>query len=379
MLKKIAIRVDSSVEIGSGHLMRCLTLAEKLRSNDICVFFITRELPGNCINVLVKHGFDVHKLPYNNESVLKHEKLTRYQSWLRVDWEVDAKQVSHLVQHIGNIDLLIVDHYGLDAQWELIIRSGVKRIMVIDDLANRKHACDILLDQNLYSNQHERYHNLISTSCLQLYGPKYVLLRDEFLQHRTFLHKDINNVARILIFLGGSDANNITEKVIKACIRLNKSGINFDVVVGSENPHKEKLQILCSKLPNFYYHCQIENMAELMRIADLSVGAGGAATWERCSLGLPTLVVSLGENDESFCQLFDAIGAQKYIGRACDVDEQSITNNLNTLISNKSARELMSRIAFDLIDGIGVNRLVSRLQVFFNLNKNDIEWENRIV
>ena len=142
----IAFRVDSSTQIASGHLMRCLTLAEKLNCKEK-IIFISRDLPGNISNLILKKGFKLTLL--NNEDL--DVSLKGYEKWLTVRQEQDAKETIEAIKNL-NLELLIVDSYAIDVKWEKMLRPSVKKIMVIDDLANRKHDCDILLDQNFDLN-----------------------------------------------------------------------------------------------------------------------------------------------------------------------------------------------------------------------------------
>lgn len=297
---KIIIRADASVDIGTGHIMRCLTLAEDLRKRKAEVAFICREMSGNCIELVMNQGFPVFRLPGIDE----------------FDAVLDAELVASLPCLCKKPDWLIVDHYNINAEWELRIRPTVGRIMVIDDLANRSHDCDILLDQNLFENMQWRYHNLTPSGCRQFLGPRYALLRDEFIETRRTLRARDGIVHRILIFFGGSDPTNETEKALLALNQLNCQDINVDVVVGSANPNGDKIQRICTVMTNVTFHRQVANMATLMANADLALGAGGTTTWERCFLGLPTLVVVVADNQEKPAQATDHAGLARVVGES---------------------------------------------------------------
>lgn len=299
---KVLFRTDASIEIGSGHLMRCLTLADQLRNEGAEVAFVCRDLPGGMFDLLHARGYRFARLPMAAAD--------------KVPQPSDAVETIKAARQLfpGGTDWLVVDHYRLDAEWERLLRPHTKRLMVIDDLANRFHDCDLLLDQNYYRDMERRYRGLVPEQCISLLGPKYVLLRPEFAQARQKLGVRDGNVRRILVFFGGSDPTNQTQKAVEALRLLGRWDIEVDVVVGSANPHCDAVQTMCGELPNVAFHRQVSNMAELISNADLGIGAGGAAMWERCYLGLPTLTVVFAANQERTTEDVAEIGAIEYLG-----------------------------------------------------------------
>jgi UDP-2,4-diacetamido-2,4,6-trideoxy-beta-L-altropyranose hydrolase len=299
---KILVRTDASVEIGSGHLMRCLTLADQLRCEGAEVAFICRDLPGGMFDLLNARGYRFAKLP-----LAEVEKVTQ---------QYDADETNKVAVQLfpDGVDWLVVDHYQLDAAWERLLRPCARKLMVIDDLANRPHDCDLLLDQNYYKDMEWRYHGLVPEGCITLLGPKYVLLRPEFATARQRRRARDGTVRRILIFFGGSDPTNQTKKAVEAIRLLGERDIEVDVVVGSANPYRNSIRKLCSELPNVEFHCQVSNMAELILNADLGIGAGGAAMWERCCLGLPTITVVFAANQVRTTEDVAGLGAIEYLG-----------------------------------------------------------------
>ena len=323
----IVFRVDSSIQIGSGHLMRCLTLADNLNC-ETKTLFIARDLDGN-LNNMISRRFKLSVLPKQN-----HNNLNGYEKWLTVSQEQDAQETIEIIKNL-KIDLLIVDSYAIDEKWENLIRPYVKRIMVIDDLANRKHDCDILLDQNFYCNASNRYKKIVSENCQLLLGPKYVLLRDEFYEKKTENGKIFSEIKNIFIFFGGSDLTNDTMKTLKAITLLEKMNFLVNVVVGNSNIYKEEIKMFCDKYEWITYYCQVDNIAELMNKADLAIGAGGTATWERCYLGLPAIVISVAENQRQLALDAHRIGIIKYLGSSDNVSVNDIFEAITYFISNK--------------------------------------------
>jgi UDP-2,4-diacetamido-2,4,6-trideoxy-beta-L-altropyranose hydrolase len=220
---------------------------------------------------------------------------------------------------------------------------------VIDDLADRRHDCDILLDQNYCDNLEDRYENLLPDHCLRLLGPKYVLLRPEFLLERRRLRKCDVNVRQMMIFFGGSDPSNETGKALQAIQLLGKTDIAVDVVVGAGNPHQDQIRQLCSRIPGACFHCQVDNMAELMAGADLAIGAGGTAMWERCYLGLPSLVVVVADNQLESVLASAGAGAVINAGTKERLQPEELGYHLNELISRPDLLKNMSNNALKLM------------------------------
>ena len=287
-----------------------------------------RLLEGNLIKLVRDKGFTVLTLP---ETPVNND-LQGYAKWLTVSQNQDADDMKAVISEFLDIDLLVVDSYAIDYIWENELRPYVKQIMVIDDLANRKHNCDILLDQNFYLNKEERYKKLVPENCQLYLGPKFALLRDEFHKVKANLRKRDGIIKNILVFFGGSDLTNETEKAIKAIELLNKPDITVNVVVGNGNKNKEKLKKLCEQNPQLKFYCQVDNMAELMNEADLAIGAGGTTIWERCFMELPSIVISVADNQTKICEDCAAEGILNYLGKSSDVNVEDITKALKEFI-----------------------------------------------
>jgi UDP-2,4-diacetamido-2,4,6-trideoxy-beta-L-altropyranose hydrolase len=343
----VYIRVDASLDIGTGHVMRCLTLAERLREHGATVCFISREHKGHLCDFIEKKGYEVLRLPVSevNKNI---PNLTPHSQWLGVSLSVDITQTKQLLRG-RRVNLLIIDHYAINEEWERAFRDIVDKIFVIDDLADRKHNCDFLLDQNYYENYQKRYLSLVPDSCKLFLGPSYVLLRNEFYNQLQKPKVRSEEVQRILIFFGGSDQTNETGKAIESFLELNRQDIHVDVVIGYSNIYKNEIASMCKRYEFLNFHCQVNNMAEFMSCADLSIGAGGTTTWERCFLGLPSIVVSIADNQEEICKTLGMKKIIKYIGKKEEVDHQIITRYLKELIVNNEERFQMSKLSYDLM------------------------------
>lgn len=317
--------------------MRCLTLADQLVAGGARVWLICRELPGAMVDAVRRYG---------------HSCLL-----LRTDGygaDIDAAASLGVICNeddiSGGVDWLIVDHYSLDAKWETLMRTAARKIMVIDDLANRPHDCDLLLDQNFYAGFESRYVGLVPDTARCLLGPAYVLLRPEFSKARKTLRRRDETVRRVLVFFGGSDSTNQTRRVLDGIDALQRHDIGVDVVVGSANPHREEVRAFCDSRPWASFHCQISNMAELIAAADLGIGAGGAAMWERCALGLPTLTVVFADNQVRTTQDVARTGAVAYLGWANDLSAAAYADAIREILDRPDDLASMSTKALELID-----------------------------
>jgi len=359
---QVVFRVDASVQIGSGHVMRCLTLADRLRERGADVLFVCRELVCNLTAVITGRGYALSQLPAPQEPLCRSE-WNRHSAWLEVDREHDAEQTLVCLQGLTErVEWLVVDHYALDREWEARMRSAVGNILVIDDLADRLHDCDLLLDQNLHADQETRYTGLVPSSCEQLLGPRFALLRPEFAEARNALKPRDGRVRRILVFLGVSDPGNATGKVLAALKELNRPGIAVDLVVGVQSPHVESLRQQCSELSQIVWHENVVAMASLMLSADLAIGGGGTTTWERCALELPTVIISLAENQTPISAEVAKRGGAIFLGAQSHVDVEHLFLALKELLIHPVRLKKIGMCAGNLVDTEGLNRVVGRME-----------------
>jgi UDP-2,4-diacetamido-2,4,6-trideoxy-beta-L-altropyranose hydrolase len=361
---KIAIRADASIAIGSGHIMRCLALADGLREQGASIAFITRTATGPLAARILEQGHALMLLPETNAARSEAEEaVTRHAGWLPVHWRADAQQSLDCLEKLGKVDWLIVDHYALDARWETQMRGVADKIMVIDDLADRPHDCDVLLDQNLQS-QRGRYSGCIPDACSSLLGPAFALLRPEFSRLRNQPQQAQANMPRLLVFMGGSDANNYTRHVLDALALAPMDNLAVDIVLGAMNPHIELVQAQCAKMPNCRLHIQTQNMAALMAQADWMLGGAGGATWERCCLGLPALLVGIASNQQQVALEMARRRAALYLGESGKISTESLAAMLAKIIRRDRLRQALSRRARSIVDGLGVQRAIAVLEGF---------------
>jgi UDP-2,4-diacetamido-2,4,6-trideoxy-beta-L-altropyranose hydrolase len=361
---QVAIRTDASLAIGTGHVMRCLTLAERLRAGGAGVLFLCRDLPGHQCAAIAARGFAVRRLPApaaaDAPADAPADGEPPHAHWLGVSWQRDAQESAAALP--WRADWLVLDHYGLDARWQRALRPAVSRILVIDDLADRPHDCDLLLDQNLSLAGPERYDGLLPAGAQRLLGPQFALLRDEFAAARATLGAPrTGSVRRLLVFIGGADQHNETGKVLHALQALQQQGalppgLHADVIAGGANPHYAALQARCAGLPYVTLHRQVGNMAALLAAADLAVGAGGGAMWERACLGLPALVIAVAGNQQGGSAAMAERGCALYLGPSAAVGPDLLHSALRTAFAAPGLLRHLGRQALALVDGRGAER-----------------------
>ncbi len=319
--------------------MRCLTLAEQLARRGADIEFISRDLDGNIGDVIRRAGFALRLLP-------------RLQGDLALDASVVARDAVDSIAVLAGkpVEWMVVDHYGLDCTWESRLRPATKYVFSIDDLANRKHDCDVLLDQNLYEGLQARYDGLVAASCIRLLGPQFTLLRGEFRKDFKRELASDGRIHNILVFFGGTDPTCETQKAIQAILLLAWRDVHYDVVVGISNPHWEEIRSLCSRLPDCSFHCQSNEMGKLMTRADLAVGAGGTSIWERAALHLPTITVITAENQRAVTDAVARTGAIRSAGWHQDLTLSLLAGNIRDS-STPDQLMAMSRACSALMKG----------------------------
>lgn len=361
---KIAFRVDASTAAGSGHVVRCLALASAARAIGWQAVFVCREHTGHLATLVRAQGFAVHLLPAPPQVVAAPSvnASESYAAWLGVSQQQDAQETVAALRGTA-IDWLVVDHYALSAQWELVLRKHVPRLLAIDDLANRPHQCEALLDQSLERSGTPRYAGLLPTDCVQLLGPRYALLRADFAEMRaqSLARRDVTtSLERVLVFMGGSDPQNETVRALQGLHQAERTLRHVDVVVGQGYPFLDDLrrQAQGSRVPVQVY-VQTPRMAELMTQADLAVTSGGGVSWEKCTLGLPSIVTIVGDNQALIAHELAAAGAQLTLGLANAISVDDYVCALDGL--NVAQLSAMSARAREICDGRGAQRVLDQL------------------
>ncbi len=347
----IVFRADASVTIGTGHVSRCLTLAESLKRRGAHITFICAAGSPAFVPRLTEVADAVIELPHLAAEVEGSSDDT----WLTVPSTIDAKAT---IAALGGrpVDWLVVDHYGIDASWESQLRPFVNRVMVIDDLANRPHDCDLLLDQNLRSAGDSGYSKLVPPTAQVLQGPAFALIRDEFAVGRQ--PHDRSTVARILVSFGGVDGANGTAVALDAIDALDTTERVVDVVIGAHHTTRDAIIQRCSDA-GYVCHVQTSAIADLMDAADVAIGAGGASSWERCTVGLPAIIVVTADNQSGIATELAARGAAINLGSIPTVSASTIADAIASLERDPHRLQQMSRAAYGVLnDRIDISEMM---------------------
>jgi UDP-2,4-diacetamido-2,4,6-trideoxy-beta-L-altropyranose hydrolase len=306
---RVLFRCDAGAIVGTGHFMRCFALADELHAQGVhvgfCMYdppeFIKSKLSGRSISLIKLQGEALHS-----------PRADDYSSWSALSPENDAVQTCTFACGM-QADWVVMDHYALDQRWDEILRRK-HRLLVIDDLANRSHACDILLDQNEYTHKETRYNVLVNSSAIKLLGAQYALLSHQHYQERARAEVR-TSLRRILICFGGSDPTGETVKLLTEVLKWPQHvDYQWTVVMGSLAKSAPEVQQMLHGRENFQVFFDANNIAQLMRKSDFSFGAGGSMTWERACAGLPAAVVSVSHNQVELCENLAAANLIYYLG-----------------------------------------------------------------
>lgn len=337
----VLFRTDASESVGTGHLMRCMTLGSALKKNGVSVTFACRPLAEPLRLATRARGFEL----------------------LSVDAPEAAQQAdAHAtLAAVGTrkFDWMIVDHYGLDAAWELRMREASRLSLVIDDVANRPHNCDVLLDQNLRRDGGSGYDRYLPTGCERLLGPRYALLDESFAEQRRRLA--VTERRAILISFGGSDPHSLTLPVLRALLQDTRRTSPIDVVVGALHRDAHAIEAAVAGAADVTVHRATREMAPLMAQAKIYIGAGGSTSWERCCLALPGVVVAVAENQEELCAALEAAGSHVYLGKGSKVSPAEIAQAALELLASPASLERLADRSAAIVDGHGAARVAARL------------------
>ncbi len=335
---KVLIRADASQTIGSGHVARCLTLAHCLRKQGASVTFASLTLPGHRLVNLAAQGLGTYAMKPG---------ASRDDIEALLPWQADIDAL----KGAGQFDWVIVDHYGLDARWETAARAIAPRVMAIDDLANREHSADLLLDQNLTASE-AAYAGLLAPGCTTFFGPRHALLAPAFEALRVSIRP---RVQRVLVNFGGFDVNGNT---LKAMVALDGvPGLEVDFIAGHANPDWAHLQAYVATRSNWTLHSFVEDFPALMATADLFVGAGGGTTWERAAMGMPTICLAVAHNQQANAERMAVAGAHVYLGEAAEVSSQALRQSVVALLDDAERRQGLANQSRQLVDGLGALRV----------------------
>ena len=350
---RVVFRVDASQHIGSGHVMRCLVLAEALRADGYTVLFATRAQVADLNDFILSKGFSVINL-IQPSYWRKPTGSADYATWLQVS-EIEDSQ--DFIYKVENADLVIVDHYGINLEWHNQVKNSLScTLMVIDDLV-RGHGGDIVLDQTLNRSALE-YTKL--NDCLALTGTDYALLKSGFRSSReSLLHSTLPKTHNILISMGGIDLPNASLSVLVELQHLIKK-IPTTVLLSKRSPNYEKVKAFVNENSDWVNHVDfVDNMPEFMAQYSIMVGAPGSTSWERACLGIPSIIVPIADNQQTIALQLESANAVKVVELE-NIESDFVTSLGEVLLHWHSYRAHN----FALCDGLGCDRTLKQLKRF---------------
>jgi UDP-2,4-diacetamido-2,4,6-trideoxy-beta-L-altropyranose hydrolase len=358
---RIAIRVDASRAMSLGHLTRCLTLADALRVRGAEIVFLCAPSIEDWRDMIADRGHALRVLELAAREVKDDERgAPAHADWLPWGWRSDAEATLAALVEMHPVEQLVVDHYALDERWEQAVRAGAPRIIAVDDLADRRHDCDLLLDHNAQDLTRDRYADLVPPAARRLIGPRYALLRPQFAAARGEHSRD-GGVGRALVFMSATDAKGATLLALDALARGRLASIPVDIVIGRACQHLMAIEARAAERGQTTVHVDTTDMAVLCSGADLAIGAGGVAALERCCLGLPTITLSIAANQEAGLAALDAAGAVRHLGAFEAWSGPALAREIESLIGDRLAMSSLAKNAEAIVDGVGADRCAARI------------------
>jgi len=342
MSLRIVIRADAGPSIGGGHAYRTAVLGERLQMQGAEVVYATRSESLTAVPSLESHGFRL----------------------LLLDSVAPFEEPIYIKEALGELDLFVLDHYHRGIEFERAVLPFSARLLVLDDLPTRQHACDFLLDQTL-GRQAAEYRSLIPSDCVVMTGPRYALLRPQFSRaRRAGRCRKRKSISRLLVMVGAGDISGVLNWTMDAlsCLEV---ALDIDIVTASEAYSELDGKALGKSRISIHRH--VTDMASLIADADLAIGAAGSASWERCCLGLPALLFILAENQIDVCQALHESGAAVNLGHFPGVSREHFLGEVRKLLNSERLLSKLSEKAALLCDGRGAERL---LELVFDENQS---------
>ena len=331
----ILLRADASAKTGGGHMGRCIALAQELGARGNLIEFATRADDRLGTSMLTRAEIPFRILGCND------------------DWQSDAKATRETAQ---TSDWVVVDHYGLDDRWETQIKKSGSNILVIDDLANRRHDCDILVDAGRAPGS-DAYRDLLPPECAVLLGPRYSMLRREF--HARQRRAPQTRKKNILVFFGSADGSELTIPVLEALDRIDcREYVNVHVVVTDANPRRRQVR----QFKGVIVHENVPNMAAVLGDMDMAIAAAGSTCWELACLGVPMVTVVTAQNQVQVNRTLREAGASASVGEVDETLDVRLRETVAALMADDARRRRMAVAGRTLVDGHGATRVARAIQ-----------------
>ncbi len=351
----ILFRADGSDQMGFGHLVRCSTLATQLSADGARVLLVTHSMDHCPQWVIDLFPGEIHELREHESSIPDEGDPVSHADWLVTTQNEDAEQTLELMARLQlkQADCLVVDHYGIDARWHRQMRPFCRKLLAIDDLADRDLDVDVLLDQNRSLQQATvDYGNHLPSEAVVLAGPHWSLIRSEFRNRRECPRSLNEQSPRLLVIMGGSDPGELTSAVVESLIGV-ETRLDITAVIGQSDQLQRLEKLRSSMVHDLRIRVAETQMASLMADADLAISAAGSAVWELCCMGVPMALLVGEVNQHAVIKQVEAAGAAV---RLPAVGPDVIEAILGTILNGRGRLEVMSRAGQELVDGEGARR-----------------------
>ena len=336
----LLFRTDGSLTMGTGHVMRCIALAQALE-----------DAGGRAVFALADSTAGI-------QARLAEESCEELAVAGVAGSEDDAAQTIALARE-KQVDWIVVDGYQFGEDYQRALKAAGCKVLFLDDYGHASHYwAEVVLNQNAQASA-SLYSARESSTRLSL-GPDYCLLRREFAAWRGWKREIAPTGSKVLVTMGGSDPDNCTATVIEAL--CSQSGVDVTVIAGGSNPYFESLQRLTAQSGGrFRLLRSVTNMPELMAWADIAVSGAGSTCWEMCLLQLPMVLIDLADNQKPIARALEQLGAAIHLGSSGDVTTSEIAKRVASLLASESERTALSRTCGKLVDGRGAERVLGEL------------------
>jgi len=365
-MKTAVFRVDASLDIGAGHVARCLVLADALMQKGVECRFITRAHAGHMADPIAAKGFEVTMLPAPQGPA--PQGPPDHAPWAGVSWEQDAAETREALGPRPP-DWLVLDHYAFDARWQKAVSPAGARLMVLDDLADRPHACDLLLDQNL-GRVAEDYDGLAPEQRQRLIGPQYALLRSEFadLRAEALAARAGRDPRHLLVTMGGVDVQGVTPVILKALADVSlPEDLEATIIMGRHAPALEQVRALAQALT-----CPVEvvvdatDMAARMAAADIAISASGLVSYELACMGVPMLLLPASPIQEKVARELTLVTESRLIEGWKKNPAERIGGALTAFLMRLARLPPSDRRFSEIFDGAGTKRVITAMSEHHN-------------
>lgn len=338
----LVVRADAGLKMGTGHMMRCLALAQGWRHAGGKVMFAVAESTSAVDGLLRSEGINVARIEGGPGSAEDARNTLEIGRAFRSDW-------------------FVTDGYQFDARYQKQLQSFRPVLAVDDNGALDYYSAEFVLNQNAHACAGMYPH--VASNTKLLLGPRFALLRDEFVAYRNWVRENSERGSRLLLTMGGSDPANLTPRILPLLAELPNKDLRIRVVVGGSAENANGVDEVAAKFPGKVEVLRdVRNMADLMACADLAISGAGTTCWEMCWLGLPAILVVVAENQRLIAEGLAALGAAENAGCADRIDPAALAELCRQVLADKDRRAGMSQNAKQVVDGHGRDRVLDRMQ-----------------